>query len=114
LHQALLYQRVPRVLDQLKGCLAEGFPFVFGFSVYDSFESRAVAKSGEVPMPRRRDALVGGHAVLAVGYDDRAERFVVRNSWGARWGEGGYGTMPYAYLLDGGLSDDFWTVRLIE
>src|SRR4051812_18454226 len=64
LHQALLYQRVPRVLDQLKGCLAEGFPFVFGFSVYDSFESRAVAKSGEVPMPRRRDALVGGHAVL--------------------------------------------------
>jgi C1A family cysteine protease len=113
-HQALLYQRVPRLLDQMKGCLAGGFPFVFGFSVYESFESRAVAASGDVPMPRPREALLGGHAVVAVGYDDPSQRFVIRNSWGAAWGQAGYCTMPYEYLLDGGLSDDFWTVHLIE
>src|SRR5205809_234756 len=54
-HQALLYQRVPRLLEQLQGCLADGFPFVFGFSVYESFESGAVARSGVVPMPRARE-----------------------------------------------------------
>ena len=113
-HQALLYQRVPRTLEQMKGCLADGFPFVFGFSVYESFESAAVAKSGAVPMPSPREALLGGHAVLAVGYDDAASRFVLRNSWGRAWGQAGYGTMPYRYLLDANLSDDFWTVRLVE
>jgi C1A family cysteine protease len=113
-HQALRYQRVPRVLAQLKGCLAGGFPFLFGFSVYESFESRDVARTGAVPLPRPSEALLGGHAVLAVGYDDASQRFIVRNSWGPRWGRGGYCTMPYAYLLDGGLSDDFWTIRRIE
>lgn len=113
-HQALLYQRVPRLLEQLQGCLADGYPFVFGFSVYESFESRAVARGGEAPMPGPREALLGGHAVLAVGYDDESARFLVRNSWGSGWGRDGYFTLPYDYLLDGGLSDDFWTVRLIE
>ena len=113
-HQALLYQRVPRSLEQIKGCLAGGYPFVFGFSVYESFESAAVARNGQVPMPGPRETLLGGHAVLAVGYDDAAARLWVRNSWGARWGQDGYFTMPYAYLLDEGLSDDFWTVRLVE
>jgi len=113
-HQAVLYQRVPRTIDQFKGCLADGYPFVFGFSVYESFESAAVARSGVVPMPRPRESLLGGHAVLAVGYDDASGRFIVRNSWGPGWGQAGYCTMPYAYLLDGGLSDDFWTVRLVE
>jgi C1A family cysteine protease len=113
-HQALLYQRVPRLLEQMQGCLAEGYPFVFGFSVYESFESATVATTGAVPMPRPREALLGGHAVLAVGYDEPSQRFLVRNSWGPGWGRGGYFTMPYEYLLDAGLSDDFWTVRLIE
>ncbi len=114
LHQALLYQRVRPLIEQLKGCLAGGYPFVFGFSVYDSFESAAVAKSGEVSMPGPGEALVGGHAVVAVGYDEARRRFILRNSWGTAWGQAGYFTMPYDYLLDGGLSDDFWTVTLIE
>lgn len=113
-HQALLYQRVPRTIEQLKGCLADGFPFVFGFSVYESLESPTVARTGTVPMPAPRESLLGGHAVLAVGYDDDAARFALRNSWGDRWGRGGYGTIPYGYLLDADLSDDFWTVRLVE
>lgn len=113
-HQAVRYQRVPRALDQFRGCLAAGFPFVFGFSAYESFESRAVAGTGILPLPRMREALLGGHAVLAVGYDDDSERFLARNSWGRRWGLGGYFTLPYEYLLDAGLSDDFWTIRLME
>jgi C1A family cysteine protease len=113
-HEAILYQRLLPLIDQLKGCLADGYPFVFGFSVYESFETSAVAKSGEVPLPGRAESLLGGHAVVAVGYDDLARRFIVRNSWGPAWGMKGYFTLPYAYLLDGGLSDDFWTVRMVE
>ena len=69
-HPAILYQRLSQTLDQLKGCLAAGFPFVFGFTVYESFESQAVAKSGMVPMPQTGEQQLGGHAVLAVGYHD--------------------------------------------
>ena len=113
-HQALLYERLVQDVDQLKGCLAGGYPFVFGFSVYEGFESAAVARSGDVPMPGRFESLLGGHAVVAVGYEESQRRFFVRNSWGTSWGRAGYGTMPYEYLLDNGLSDDFWTVKLVE
>jgi C1A family cysteine protease len=113
-HQALLYRRIAQTLDQLKGCLASGFPFVFGFAVYESFESKDVTRSGEVPLPGPREALLGGHAVLAVGYDDGRSTFLIRNSWGETWGERGYGTMPYVYLRDPHLSDDFWVITLVE
>ena len=114
-HQVTGYQRVPRVLNQLKGCLASGLPFVFGFSVYDSFESQEVARTGVVPMPdTATEQLLGGHAVLAVGYDDADQRFVVRNSWGEGWGDGGYFTMPYAYLTERSLASDFWAIVQVE
>ncbi|HTI35986.1 MAG TPA: C1 family peptidase [Vicinamibacterales bacterium] len=113
-HQALLYRRIAQTLDQLKGCLASGFPFVFGFAVYESFESKDVTRSGEVPLPGPGEALLGGHAVLAVGYDDGRSTFLIRNSWGETWGERGYGTMPYVYLRDPHLSDDFWVITLVE
>ena len=69
-HQALVYRRVLGVLHQMQGCLAQGYPFVFGFAVYESFMSPEVAKTGKVPLPPRGEQLIGGHAVLAVGYDD--------------------------------------------
>ncbi|HEU5356349.1 MAG TPA: C1 family peptidase [Actinocrinis sp.] len=112
--RALSYRRVLRTIEQLKGCLAEGFPFVFGFTVYESFESQTVAQSGDAPMPSAGEQALGGHAVLAVGYDDDTKRFLVRNSWGPEWGKGGYFTLPYAYLTEPGLASDFWTVRLVS
>jgi C1A family cysteine protease len=113
-HAAVLYQRVVQDLDHLRACLAGGFPFVFGFSVYESFESAAVARTGRVPMPKPKEQLIGGHAVVAVGYDTRTRSFIVRNSWGADWGLQGYFTIPFDYLLDANLADDFWTVTLVQ
>ena len=109
-HQITSYHRII-TLDEMRTCLAEGFPFVFGFTVYESFESQAVAKTGVVNMPGHSEKSLGGHAVLAVGYDDAQERFIVRNSWGEGWGMKGYFTMPYKYVADRNLSDDFWTIR---
>ena len=113
-NHAISYQRVTRSLSQVKGCLASGYPFVIGFSVYESFEGPQVEKTGELNMPEPGEGQVGGHAVLVVGYDEAAQRFLVRNSWGKDWGTSSYFTMPYAYLLDSNLSDDFWTIRLTE
>lgn len=114
-NQAIVYRRVINSsLHQLQGALASGTPVVFGFSVYSSFEGKDVAKTGVVPLPPRGEKLLGGHAVLAVGYDDATQRFLVRNSWGTGWGDQGYCTMPYGYLTDPGLSQDFWAIYAVE
>jgi C1A family cysteine protease len=112
-HKALSYQSIDQNLADMKGCLSSGYPFVFGFTVYQSFESQDVARTGNVPMPSADEQIMGGHAVLAVGYDDEEGMFICRNSWGSGWGDAGYFYMPYAYLLDDNLSDDFWTIRLV-
>ena len=81
----------------MKGCLATKFPFVFGFTVYESFESPEVAKTGVVPLPTGADKPIGGHAVLAVGYDDGSHMFICRNSWGGASGR--QGVFLYALFL---------------
>jgi len=108
-----VYSRVAQNLVQMQGCLAEGYPFVFGFTVYDSFESQEVAASGIVPMPSPGEGVQGGHCVVAVGYDDESRTFIVRNSWGTSWGQQGYCMMPYEYLLTPQLASDFWTIRTV-
>lgn len=70
----------------MQGCIAGGYPFVFGFTVYESFESEQVAQTGIVPMPAPGETVVGGHCVVAVGYDDSKRTFIIRNSWGTGWG----------------------------
>lgn len=110
--RAIQYQRLVPTLAQLQGCLASGFGFVFGFTVYESFESPEVAKTGIMPMPLPTENKVGGHAVMAVGYDDASRRMIVRNSWGPGWGQAGYFTMPYEYITGSNCSD-FWTIRSV-
>jgi C1A family cysteine protease len=113
-HQVLSYQRLSQTLSQMKGCLASGYPFVHGFTVYQSFETSEVAQSGIAPLPGLGESVLGGHAVMVVGYDDSQQRFITMNSWGTKWGMKGFFTIPYAYLTDPGLAADFWTVRIVE
>jgi C1A family cysteine protease len=108
------YERLTNTnLTQLQSCLAEGYPFVFGFTVYESFQTEAVAKTGMMPMPRASEKVLGGHAVMAVGYDDSKQVVVVRNSWGKDWADKGYFYMPYGYITNNHLCEDFWTIRIV-
>lgn len=102
-------------LSDLQTCLSEGYPFVLGFTVYESFESQAVASTGVVPMPAPGEQILGGHAVCCVGYDNASQRFLIRNSWGTGWGinGSGYCTMPYAYLTNSDYASDFWMATTI-
>jgi C1A family cysteine protease len=113
LDRAISYQSLVPNLNQMKGCLASGYPFIFGFTVYESFESEEVARTGRAPMPGGAERAIGGHAVMAVGYEESKQWFLVRNSWGDAWGMAGYFTIPYSYLLQPDLSRDFWTIRLV-
>lgn len=102
---------VDQNIDHIKARLAEGFPIIFGFTVYESFESDAVAASGIMPMPQANEQIMGGHAVMAVGYDDTTRMIKVRNSWGPTWGKKGYFFMPYDFITNPNYCDDFWTAH---
>jgi C1A family cysteine protease len=106
-HYIESYLRIDQKLFDLKCCLSEGFPFVFGMSVYRSFDS----KIGEIEIPDLSERLLGGQAVCCVGYDDNEKVFFIRNSCGFDWGTEGYGTIPYDYVLNENLVSDFWTLR---
>jgi len=107
------------VLSRVKTNLAAGHPSMFGFTVYSSIET--ADERGAIPFPAERERILGGHAVVAVGYDDKLKvknasggesttgALLIRNSWGGEWGEGGYGRLPYEYILRG-LAEDFWSV----
>ena len=112
-HRVHEYSRVTQSLNKMKECIAADFPFVFGFRVFSSFESLAVTLTGIVPMPGPFEREVGGHAVVACGYDDDTQMFDVRNSWGENWGLHGYCKMPYAYLTNPQLTSDLWTAHLV-
>lgn len=99
-------------LDELRSCLAAGFPFVFGFSICASFTD-ADLDDGIVPMPDHSEPVEGGHAVMAVGYDNATQRFTVQNSWGPNRGDRGFYYMPYSYVTSN-MADSFWTVRAIS
>lgn len=119
-YQAIKYYRLDppgtapdQRLRMIRQYLAAGLPSMFGFSVYSSIP--ALGEGGDIPFPREGDSLDGGHAVVAVGYDDARKigkskgALLIRNSWGTGWGENGYGWLPYDYVLSG-LADDFWSL----
>jgi C1A family cysteine protease len=109
---AVKYLSVDQTLDAMKQCLADGYPIVGGFTVYQSFDA-ADLMPAIVPMPGPNESVLGGHCILIVGYDDARQMFTIRNSWGVGWGDKGYGYMPYAYLTDPDLADDFWAIELV-
>lgn len=108
------YKSVPQNQSMMQQVLASGVAIGVGISVYESFESQAVAASGVVPMPGRNEQLLGGHAILCVGFDNTKGVWIMRNSWGTGWGQAGYFTLPYTYLLTPNLSSDFWAAQLVK
>lgn len=111
---ATSYQAVSQTTLALKTAIYQGYPVVFGFTVYESFESANVARTGLVNLPTRKEKVLGGHSVCIVGFDDRTQRFKCRNSWGISWGQKGYFTMPYAYVTNPGLASDFWIIKSVS
>lgn len=112
-HFALEYLSLDTTnLTEIKTCLAQGFTFFFGFDVYSSFESETVAKTGIMPAPNeKKEKLLGGHDVHAVGYSDAKQAIICQNSWGESWGNGGYFYFPYKYFTDPSHVDSAWTIR---
>ena len=100
-------------INQLRACLKDNCPFVFGFKVYKSFNNNSNLRYGNMPMPTREEKLrspIGLHAVAAVGYDDSNRRIIVLNSWGSDWGDNGYFYMPYDFITDADMCFDFWKI----
>ena len=92
------YHRITSLYD-VKTCLVSGYVCTAAITVYESFESDAVAANGVVPVPDpNNEQMLGGHAVLIVGYDDTTKMLTFRNSWGPGWGDAGYFHLPYAAL----------------
>lgn len=128
-YQALNYYRFdpagtakPALLNSIKTSLASGLPAMFGFTVYNSYTQASVANKGAIPYPVAGEKVVGGHAVVAVGYNDALQiknstagakattgALLIRNSWGTGWGDAGYGWLPYDYVLKG-LATDWWAL----
>jgi C1A family cysteine protease len=108
-HHALNYKSIHQTPLQLKGCLADFHPFTFGFDVYSNFMD--IRSNGIMKMPS--GTYEGGHAVMAVGYIESDRIYIVKNSWGEGWGNKGYFYMPYDYMNDDNLTNDFWTMRKV-
>lgn len=106
------YYRVDS-LKAVKKALAQGDPIIMGATLFDSFESDVVEHSGIVPMPKDGENEVGRHCMLIVGFMDATEQFIVRNSWGNKWGLKGYCMMPYKYIGNRELVSDLWVLKIV-
>lgn len=107
------YERVTN-LNGFIDALSNGFPVIMGFNVYSSFMASGVATTGVMPFPNtRRERLLGGHAVLIVGYNKARKILIARNSWGTGWGDKGYFYMPFS-MITPTLSDDYWIIRSVN
>lgn len=111
--RALTYESVAVNVSAVKTALASGFPVVVGISIYQSFESDEVAKTGIVPMPGN-EPMLGGHCIYVVGYGQKPGYFTLRNSWGVNWGDKGDFYLPEAYLGNPKLASDFWIIKSVS
>ena len=128
-YKAMRYYRLAD-LEDIKQSISQGYPVAFGFTCFESTLSNGTARTGRIPMPLPTEKREGGHAVLAIGYNDGPSdpnnpnacpqnHFIIRNSWGTGWGRAGYGFLPYEYFTGNGsnkipLADDFWTMTQME
>jgi C1A family cysteine protease len=112
-HIATVVYHVPGTMTAMKTVLNSGFPIVLGVLVYGSFMSREAAQTGNIPMPRPGETMLGGHAMLCVGYDDVKQVWIMQNSWGLLWGDKGFCYLPYAYLTTAGMTSDMWSVHVV-
>lgn len=111
-NRILEFYHVPQDIENMKRCIDSGYPFVFGIYVYTSYESTYTEQTGILRYPNRRlETLLGGHAIVAVGYDDEKQYIKFANSYGRGWGDNGYGYIPYSYILDSTLTDDLWVIK---
>lgn len=109
------FLRVPQNLISIKTALVSGFPVIIGVQLYSSFESDAVSRTGVIPMPdKTKEQLLGGHALNLIAYDDTTQTFTGQNSWGTGWGNKGFFTIPYQYILDSSLGADYCTVKYFK
>ena len=109
-----LYERVSD-FNGVINAIDNGYPVTIGFDVYSSFDSPAVARTGIMPYPNtKKEKLLGGHAVLIVGYNKNNDTFIVRNSWGKYWGDNGYFYMPFQVIKNNTMSSDFWIIKSIS
>ncbi|MDO5972187.1 C1 family peptidase [Flavivirga aquimarina] len=130
--QALLYYRLDplgttghQTLINVKKQLSAGIPSIMGFTCYNSLNYEETYKTGKIPYPEENESVIGGHAVMVVGYDDdlvisnpidkkrRKGALIIRNSWGENWGDDGYGYIPYEYVKQQ-LASDFWCLISAE
>lgn len=111
-HQSILYASVSPNIYEIMLAMADGYPVIFGFTVYESFESDEVTRTGIMPFPKSGERAIGGHAVLAVGYNREKQHLIVRNSWGKTWGDAGYFYMPFSYINK--LARDWWIIKQVE
>ncbi len=126
-YKALQYYRLdppatsrPDLLAHIKTVLSAKLPAMFGFTVYASYR-QSFSNGGAIPFPLPGESKVGGHAVVAAGYDDAKQiananggqpttgAILIRNSWSTRWGQLGYGWLPYDYVLRS-LAVDWWSL----
>jgi len=111
-YKALHFSRVPVSVNGLKTALANQHPVVIGISVYDSFESDEVARTGMVPMPGPNESMIGGHCMYVIGYGQKPDHFTVRNSWGDDWGDKGNCYIPFNFLGSPTYGSDYWIIDL--
>jgi hypothetical protein len=111
-NKGLVYLSVAQDVNEIKKCLKDGYAVSFGISLYESFMSTQVARTGIVPTPdQNTEQRVGGHAMTIVGYDDSTQCFIVANQWGKAWGDSGFCHMPYSMIIDTKTTGDLWTPR---
>lgn len=108
------YERINNI-NECFDALSNGYPIIMGFKVYSSFMSASVARTGNMPYPNtRHERLLGGHAVLLVGYDKTRKIFIARNSWGTGWGDRGYFYMPFSVVTNTSMSSDYWIIKSVN